>query len=53
MGSVISDFDVISNYKDRVSNPNAPSNRSIHINKLYVTHETKKNVKYEDRIVQV
>ena len=37
----------------RVTHPNAPSNRSIPLNKLYVKHETEKKVKYEDRIVQV
>ena len=37
----------------RITHPNAPSNRSIPLNKLYVKHETEKKVKYEDRIVQV
>ena len=37
----------------RVTHPNAPSNRSIPLNKLYVKHETEKKVKYEDRIIQV
>ena len=37
----------------RITYPNAPSNRSIPLNKLYVKHETEKKVKYEDRIVQV
>ena len=37
----------------RVTHPNAPSNRSIPLNKLYVKHKTEKKVKYEERITQV
>ena len=37
----------------RVTHPNAPSNRSIPPNKLYVRHEMEKKVKYEERIIQI
>ena len=37
----------------RITHPNAPSNRSIPLNNLYVKHETEKKVKHEDRTVQV
>ena len=37
----------------RVTHPNAPSNRTIPLPKLYIKHETEKKVKYEERIIQV
>ena len=37
----------------RVTHPNATSNRSIPLNKLYVKHENDKKAEYKDRIIQV